>query len=144
MSVNRNLSPYLGFRDSARAALEFYAGLFSGELELTTFGEFGMGEDKAERALIMHGQLTVDGEALLMASDTPKEMELPPASSTRLALFGGPEDEARLRGYWAALSEGGTIEMPLELAPWGDAFGQLTDRFGTPWFVNIAGEQPQG
>ncbi len=144
MSVNRNLSPYLGFRDTARAALDFYADVFGGKLEVTTFGEFGMGEDDAERALIMHGQLTVDGEVLLMASDTPREMDLPAASSTRLALFGGPEDDARLRGYWAALAAEGSIEMPLEIAPWGDAFGQLTDRFGTPWFVNIAGEQPQG
>jgi PhnB protein len=29
--------------------------------------------------------------------------------------------------------------MPLERAPWGDHFGMLTDKFGIPWMVNIAG-----
>jgi PhnB protein len=31
--------------------------------------------------------------------------------------------------------------MPLEKAPWGDRFGMLTDTFGVPWLVNIAGQQ---
>ncbi len=35
--------------------------------------------------------------------------------------------------------------MPLDQAPWGDYFGQLTDKFGVQWLVNIAGPgQPQG
>ena len=38
-----------------------------------------------------------------------------------------------------AMPDGGTVTMPLEVAPWGDAFGQLTDRFGVSWMVNIAG-----
>ena len=29
--------------------------------------------------------------------------------------------------------------MPLEVAPWGDAFGQLVDKYGVSWMVNIAG-----
>ncbi len=29
--------------------------------------------------------------------------------------------------------------MPLEMQMWGDQFGQLTDRYGVPWCVNIAG-----
>ncbi len=31
--------------------------------------------------------------------------------------------------------------MPLEVAPWGDAFGMLTDKFGVDWMVNITGVQ---
>ena len=35
--------------------------------------------------------------------------------------------------------------MPLDQAPWGDDFGQLTDKFGVHWMVNITGPgQPQG
>ena len=37
--------------------------------------------------------------------------------------------------------EGGTVTMPLERQMWGDEFGMLTDRFGTSWMVNIAGER---
>ena len=46
------------------------------------------------------------------------------------------------RGYWNKLADGGTIIMPLAQAPWGDSFGMLTDKFGTPWLVNIAGARP--
>ncbi len=31
--------------------------------------------------------------------------------------------------------------MPLEKQMWGDEFGQLTDRFGIGWLVNISGQQ---
>ena len=34
--------------------------------------------------------------------------------------------------------------MPLEKAPWGDSFGQLNDRYGTPWMFNIAGAGSPG
>ena len=50
----------------------------------------------------------------------------------------GDEDDL-LRGYWDRLSDGGHVDVPLEVAPWGDAFGQLKDRFGINWLVNIAG-----
>jgi len=36
------------------------------------------------------------------------------------------------------LADGGTVAMPLEVAPWGDAFGQLVDKYGISWMVNIA------
>lgn len=138
MSVHQNLVPYLGFRSTAREALTFYQQVFGGELNISVFSDFGEGSTEEEGARVMHGQLIVDGQPLLMASDTPDSRELPDKSSTTIALFGGQEDNERLRGYWAALADGGTITLPLQLAPWGDAFGELNDRFGTPWFVNIA------
>ena len=32
------LNPYLGFRDNAREAMDFYHSVFGGELTLSTFG----------------------------------------------------------------------------------------------------------
>jgi len=46
-------------------------------------------------------------------------------------------DEAELRGYFERLSDGGTVVLPLEKAPWGDSFGMCRDRFGVTWMVNI-------
>ena len=45
------------------------------------------------------------------------------------------------RGYWDKLSDGATIGEPLKTAPWGDAFGICTDKFGVTWMVNIAAAQ---
>lgn len=143
MNPNDHLCPYLNYRDSAREVMDFYASVFGGEITRSTFGEFGMGQNDEENARIMHSQLLVEGKVLLMASDTPDSMEVT-ESRTTLALFGGPAEDAKLRGWWDALADGGSIAMPLEVAPWGDAFGQVIDRYGTPWFVNISGEaQPQ-
>jgi PhnB protein len=43
-----------------------------------------------------------------------------------------------LRDRFTKLAEGGTVDVPLEKQMWGDVFGQLTDRFGIGWLVNIA------
>ncbi len=56
-----------------------------------------------------------------------------------MSLSGDAEADAELRGYRERLAEGGTVLEPLVQAPWGDAFGMCTDRFGVTWLVNIAG-----
>jgi PhnB protein len=132
------LNPYISFRGTAREAMEFYQSVFGGELDLSTFSDFQMpGIEEDEGNLIMHGQLEAPGGMTLMAADTPRSMELAEGSSITISLSG--DDEAELRGYWDKLAEGGTVAMPLEVAPWGDAFGQLVDKYGISWMVNIAG-----
>jgi PhnB protein len=138
--MTARLNPYLGFRDNARQAMEFYHSVFGGDLTLSTFGEFHASEDPAEQDKIMHAML-VNGESLvLMGADTPNGMDYTPGTNHSLSLSG--DDEAELRGYWDKLSDGGNVTMPLEPAPWGDTFGMCTDRFGISWLVNIAGQPP--
>ena len=136
------LSPYLSFRDEARAAMEFYHSVFGGELTLSTFGDYSASED-VEAAKIMHGDL-VAGALHLMGADTPNEMPYEAGTNFAVSLTGGPEDEATLRGYWEALAEDGDVTMPLEPSPWGDVFGLLTDRFGVQWMVDIGRPVPAG
>ena len=135
------LNPYLGFRDNARQAMEFYQSVFGGELTLSTFGEYQASEDPAEQGKIMHGML-VAGGLTLMGADTPNSMGYTPGDNFSVSLSG--DDEADLRRFWEGLSAGGTVTMPLEPSPWGDVFGMCTDRFGVRWLVNINAQQPQG
>jgi PhnB protein len=137
--MSTRLNPYLGFRDNARQAMDFYHSVFGGELTQSTFGEFHASEDPAEQDKIMHSMLTTDGGLTLMAADTPNSMDHTPGNNHSVSLSG--EDEAELRGYWDKLSDGGTVTVPLEKAPWGDTFGMCTDRYGVAWLVNIAGAQ---
>jgi PhnB protein len=138
------LNPYIGFRGNAREAMEFYQSVFGGELTSQTFAEFGMpGTSEADADKVMHSQLETPSGFTLMASDTPSSMPDPPeASYITISLSGSESDE--LRGYWDRLAEGGQVGMPLEQAPWGDSFGQLTDKFGISWMVNIAGSGNAG
>ena len=133
------LNPYISFSDNARQALEFYQGVFGGTLTLNTFGEYGAA-DTPEADKIMHGLLETDGGFTLMGADTPPGMEHNPGTNITVSLSGDDADE--LRGYWAKLSGGGTVLVPLEKQMWGDEFGQCVDQFGIGWMVNIGQQQP--
>jgi PhnB protein len=138
--MTTHLNPYLGFRDNAKQAMEFYHSVFGGELTLSTFGENHASEDPAEQDKIMHGMLTSPSGLVLMGADTPTSMSYTPGDNISVSLSG--EDDAELRGYWDKLIDGATITAPLTTAPWGDTFGMCTDKFGVNWLVNIAGAKP--
>ncbi len=135
--VSTILNPYINFRGQAKEAGEFYRSVFGGELIGNTFAEFQMPVGPDEADLIMHSQLTTPGGLTLMISDVPSHMDFTSGTNISISLSG--DDETELRGYFDKLAEGGTVTVPLEQAPWGDSFGQVTDRFGIGWLVNIAG-----
>lgn len=131
------LTPYLNFRGQAREAMAFYESVFGGKLDVMTFADMGgMGVPEAESNLVMHSALTVSDSVQVMASDVPSHME-GDFPNGRISLSG--DDKATLQGWFDGLAEGGTVNMPLDKAPWGDWFGDLTDRFGVSWMVNITG-----
>jgi PhnB protein len=132
------LNPYLTFNGNAREAMEFYRGVFGGDLTVSTFGEFGQpdapGADK-----VMHAQLETPAGFTLMASDTGPGMgEVSAGTTITISLSGDDQD---LRAYWEKLADGGNVTMPLEKQRWGDEFGMCVDRYGMPWMVNIGQSQ---
>jgi PhnB protein len=133
--VTSRLNPYINFADNARQAMEFYRGVFGGELTVSTFGE-GMGAEGADADKVMHAQLETPAGYTLMASDAPAGMERSSGSQIQISLSG--DDGDALRGYFAGLAEGGSVTMPLEKQMWGDEFGMCTDPFGIAWMVNIS------
>jgi PhnB protein len=109
--------------------------VFGGTVTSQTFGEFGMVQDPADADLVMHSQLDADF-GTVMCSDLPTSMRDSAGKAHHpICLWG--DDETRLRSWWEALLEGGSVHVPLEKAPWGDAFGQLEDRFGVTWMFNV-------
>ncbi|MEU4565352.1 VOC family protein [Micromonospora sp. NPDC023956] len=133
------LNPYLTFDGNAREAMEFYRSVFGGQLQISTFGEYGSpGPDSADK--VMHAMLTTDRGYVLMASDTPPGMPYhKPGDAITCSLSGDPGEG--LEEVWEHLSDGGTVTMPFEKQMWGDLYGMCVDRFGIPWMVNVA--QPQ-
>lgn len=128
------LNPYISFGDNAREALGFYQQALGGTLELHTFGEYGAsGEPYAD--LVMHGMLVTDDGLTLMGADSPPGMSRSVGNNITISLSG--DDDTTLRDRFARLAEGGSVDVPLEKQMWGDVFGQLTDRFGIGWLVNI-------
>jgi PhnB protein len=136
--MSSTLNPYLNFSGNARQAMEFYAGVFGGNLTLSTFADFG-DASSPDADKIMHGQLETAAGYTLMGADTPSHMEYRPMSAFSISLSG--DDGDVLHGYWDKLSASGTVTMPLAKQAWGDEFGMCEDQFGVSWLVNIS--QPQ-
>jgi PhnB protein len=132
--VSSRLNPYLNFAGNAREAMEFYESVFGGTLRLNTYGEYG-DKDSPIANNIMHGMLETPGGYTLMGADNPPGQDLAPGNNMTISLSG--EDADELRGYWAKLSDGGTVSIPMEKQMWGDEFGMCVDRFGVPWMVDI-------
>ena len=117
--MSTKLNPYLGFRDNAKQAMEFYKSVFGGELTLSTFAEFQASEDPAEQGKIMHGMLVTKSGLTLMGADTPNSRKFTPGDNYSVSLSG--EDEGVLRRYCEGLAAEDTIAMPLVKAgvtPW--------------------------
>ena len=130
--MSSRLNPYISYNGNAREALEYYKGVFGGDLTISTFAEFGMADAGADK--VMHGQLETTDGYTLMGADTPPGMPFNPGNTMTVSLSGDTEN---LRGYFDKLADGGSVTMPLEKQVWGDEFGQCVDKFGVAWMVNI-------
>ena len=132
------LNPYLNFRGSAKEAMKFYQSALGGELTMQTFGEANMAQTPKEKDLIVHATLK-SGPMTIMASDTHPSLKLTVGNNVHMSIIGS--DSAGLTKIFKELARGGKIDMPLAKQFWGDTYGQLTDKFGVHWMVNVASQQ---
>ena len=82
------LNPYIQFDGDARAAMEFYKGVFGGELSSNTFKEFGASHGPDDEDKLMHSQLETPSGFTLMAADTPQGMPYNPGENISISLSG--------------------------------------------------------
>lgn len=129
------LAPYLFFQGNCREAMEFYKGVFGGDLKIQTMSEVPPEAQMPETNPndVMHARLD-GGLVVLMASDSKNAS--PKSAKIELSLSGS--DEAQLREVFDKLAEGGKVNMPLSKMFWGDLFGQLSDKYNIDWMVNIS------
>jgi PhnB protein len=130
-----DLTPYLNFNGTCAAAFKFYAQVLDGEIEfLQTHGDSPMKDhvpvDWQDK--VIHVCLNVKGKRL-MGSDAPAD-HFAPAQGMYINLQVTTTEARRL---FDALAEGGRVTMPLAKTFWSAGFGMVTDRFGTPWMVNV-------
>jgi PhnB protein len=127
------LNPYLTFLGDAKHAMKFYEAVFDGTLTMMTFKDMYPSTSPEQANLIMHAELIAKNGMTIMASDDPEQQA---KGNTSISLSG--DDEAELKGFWSKLTDGATIIVPFDKAPWGGTFGMLTDKFGIRWLVNAA------
>jgi len=129
------LNPYLTFNGQCEAAFKFYEKVLGGKIEaMMTFGSSPMAEQTQPgwRNKIMHARMSVSGKTL-MASDAPPDRH---EAMKGFMVTLGIDDPGEAERIFRALSEKGTIQMPIQKTFWAERFGMLVDQFGTPWMVN--------
>lgn len=127
------VNPYLNFDGNCAQAFRFYAEVLGGTIGfMQTFGESPLASQMApgKHDQIMHVRLDL-GDQMLLGSDTPDHYHRPQGFAVSLIVTA-----AEAERIFPALSDGGTVQMPLQKTFWAAAFGMVTDRFGTPWIVN--------
>jgi PhnB protein len=82
---------------------------------------------------IMHIRLCV-GANEIMGSDTPPQY--PQGAAKRFCMSIGLHDPEEAKRIFTALTEGGSVQMPIGPTFWAAMFGMGVDRFGIPWMVN--------
>ena len=134
------IDPYLFFDGRCREAFDHYERLFGGRITaLMTYAEgpADMDVPDAWRDKVMHVRLDV-GERVLMGSDAmPGRHDRPQglAVCIRLASL----DRAAM--LFGELAEGGEVQMAFARTFWSPGFGACTDRFGTPWMIDVEERQ---
>ena len=129
------LNVYLTFEDNCREVFDFYRSVFGGEyLIIQTFGDgpADMGILDSERDRIMHATISI-GDSFLMGSDTASNFSSPPTAGDNFSLTYTSSSREEVDEFFARLSAGGTVTMPLQETFWGSYFGSCTDKFGINW-----------
>ena len=128
------VQPYLFFDGRCEEAVEFYKAKLGAKVEmLMRFKENpepaanppGAGEK------VMHCAFRI-GDTQVMASDGNSAGK-PSFQGFSLSLTARDEGEAKR--LFAALGEGGKVQMPMAKTFFSPAFGMVADRFGVSWMV---------
>lgn len=135
------VQPYLFFGGRCEEALEFYRTAAGAEVMMLMrhkdSPEPSPGLPPGFDEKVMHAYFRI-GQTELMASDGMCHGN-PKFDGFSLSI--AVPDEAEADRLFAALSEGGKIDMPLAATFWSPKFGMLEDRFGVSWMVSVVQKQ---
>ncbi|MFF2083723.1 VOC family protein [Nocardia sp. NPDC058176] len=135
-----SVTPHLNFRGDARRALEFYRTVFGGELTIASYADMG-NPDPATADHVAYGQVVAENGFRVMAYDAYPHLAWDQGRDPFFVSVRGT-DPAELQGYWDKLADGAEVNQPLGPAQWAPLYGQLTDRFGITWVLDIAVAYP--
>jgi PhnB protein len=131
------IEPYLFFNGHCEEAIDFYKQALGAEVAmLMRISESPQAHPAGllppgSGNKIMHASLQI-GDTSVMMSDGMCTGQL---NFKGITLSLGVSDAAQAQRFFSALSQGGSINMPLDKTFYASQFGMVTDRFGVPWMV---------
>ena len=133
------VQPYLFFDGRCEEAIEFYRSALGAKIEMLMRNKEspeppppGMVPPGSENK-VMHASFRI-GDTTLMASDGHCAGK-PNFEGFSLSLTAANDAEANR--LFAALSDGGKVQMPMTKTFFSPQFGMVADRFGVSWMVIV-------
>jgi len=133
------LVAYLSFDGTTEQAFEFYKAAFGGEfVNVQRFGDTPQGAQMpdGDKKKIMHIALKTADGSLLMGNDHLDFMGEKFVLGNNISMSFHPKTKEQADNAFNSLANGGQVIMPMAVAPWGDYFGMLVDKYGIKWMVN--------
>jgi PhnB protein len=128
--------PYLYFNGRCEEAIEFYKKTLGAKVEtLSRFQENPQPQHNppGSENKVMHACFRI-GESTLMASDG---MCAGGAKFEGISLTANAATAEEAERIFAALGDGGQVQMPMAETFFSPRFGMLADKFGVSWMVVV-------
>jgi PhnB protein len=141
------VATYLNFNRNTEEAFTFYKSVFGTEfMGIMRHGDVPVpdgqpGPSDEDKNLIINIALPILDGHVLMGTDVPDSMGFSVNQGNNVHICLMPETRTEADRLFAALSEGGKVEMPMQDMFWGDYFGSFADKFGINWMINCS-EKP--
>lgn len=136
------VSFYLNFPGTTEEAFLFYRKAFRTEFVngITRLGEAPDHEGQPQmpdhvKNMVLHVELPMIGGAILMGTDAPEEFGFTLTSGNNMHINLETETRDEATRLFNELSEGGTIDMPMQDMFFGAYYGAFKDRYGVNWMV---------
>ncbi|HWV34872.1 MAG TPA: VOC family protein [Thermomicrobiales bacterium] len=139
-----SVSTHLNFNGTTEEAFNFYKSVFGTEfVSISRMGDVPPQEGQpelsdADKQLIMNVTLPILGGHVLMGTDAVESMGFTVNQGNNVYISLLPDSREEADRLFAALSEGGKVEMPMQDMFWGDYYGSLVDKYGVQWMVNYS------
>lgn len=138
----KSANPYLNFPGNTEEAFNFYKSVFGGEFILVVryrdFPDNSMKVPEADLDKIAHMALWL-GENILMGTDALASIGHEVKMGNNFFITLNPESADEADTVFNALSDGGSVEMPLMQTEWAEKYGMCTDKYGVQWMVSYEG-----
>jgi PhnB protein len=135
------INPHINFNGNAEEAFNFYKSVFGGEFtkiirfkDLPSNPDFPIPANEVDK--LMHIALPI-GKNVLLANDILEIMGRVNENENRSKIAITAESKEEAYRLFNGLSEGGQIEIPIDVSLDGDYFAMFRDKFGIEWMVKF-------
>ncbi|WP_100612247.1 SRPBCC domain-containing protein [Confluentibacter lentus] len=138
------VTTYLNFDGKTEEAFNFYKKVFKTEFSgkgMQRFGDISSDAGHppiadAIKKMVLHVELPITGNHILMGTDAPKEMGFTLTKGNNMHLCIEPETREEADRLFNELSVDGTVSMPMADMFFGAYFGEFSDKYGINWMIN--------